>query len=1125
MTSFIVAAPMRITVAASVVMDADSSVVTGPPAATAFTLSGSSSGTTSVPATFTVTPNGVVSGTVVVSLAATNAGSVSPSTLTFTNSSAAQTFTVTRTTDGTSSVSMTNNGGLTNAGTPISFATTSASPGDITTFTVTSSSGGSNLPFAIGHAFRQGDVPSGTPLGGDSSLQITIKNAWPDGSAKFAVIAGRKTLTAGVASTVTLRTNGSVTSGGSLSITDLKATGVTAAISFAGVSVSWATTDWDSPAQTLTSGPELSSWTYRKQIGSDAHLVGWLEVRLHAGGHVQVLPWIENGYLSVASPTAKTGRAVFTLNGSVKYDSINDANFTGPYDSFVCVNAGTVQIAAQCRVCLVSGTQIAHWAGTDPQITPSHNVAYLASTKVVPAYRPTSITEAAIVEWCVTNGSYSPMRTQLTQGMGGTGYSHDIGMLPMNSAIYLVNGDTRAYKAVLNWGFSLGSHAIHYRDQTTNRPLLFATFPNKSTNTGSDLTPTPTGGEPFRYATSHHPAAAYLPYLISGWNWFVEATQFQVTSHYLAMPPASRQTSNCFFTPSAGAYGHNNQGGPRAVGWQWRTMAMCASITPDADTTMRAQFVTALGYNATSYREIHETGTWSGGLAWAPNNLGLMWEPGFPTTDNGKCFGATWQDDFVTMSVGFSWDLDVVTDATAKANLLWFRDFKYKAIVGRLGAQNDVLAWNYRDAAPYNIYIGVPGGGGTTMNWYDTWGEAFSANYPVAGNIGQSHAASNTGLTGNDLLNGNIGGNGMSTSYFGNLQPAISYAVSHEAPGAHAAYTRMATASNWATTITEFNSVPIWGVKPRAEEATVLSAAAAGMSAGQWLQVTAAAVPSSSTFFNDDLNGKIYGYCHKMAYDPVNRQVRFAGKGHLGRHKLVNYDEATNTWSKVTPSFNVDGETDHGYHDNTIDPLTGDHYYRRFNNTVPLRYTYSTGLWSTLPADGGTHTQGGQEFHPSIGAQGGLVSVMGTSIRRWDKATNTWSTAQAITQLTNYQMAMYSPIANVVYVSNDTAWWVVGATGTPTTITSAPISINSANDVALVCPVSGDILLFSMGSPPPPVAYKWNGSAWSALSLSGAPTFPLYGDTSGIMATPLAPYGVVMFMFGTTGAVWLYKHA
>lgn len=691
----------------------------------------------------------------------------------------------------------------------------------------------------MGQAFKQGDVPNAAVLGADVAVQVTAKNTWPDGSLKFAVISGRKTLTANVPATVTLSNTGTVAGGTNLATGDLSS--VTASIGFGSDTASFSSADWGSPFQTIATGPVMSSWTYRKQIGSDAHLVAWLEVRAYLGGQVEVLPWIENCYLSVASANTKSGRATFVLNGSTVYDSIDDADSTSAY-SVVVVSSGTVNLAAQCRMCLVSGTRSSHWTGTDPSITPQHDVAYLVATKVVPAYRPTSINETDIVTWCVTNGNYSPMRTQLTQGMGGTGYSHDIGLLPMTSAMYLVSGDKRAYKAVLTWGFSLGSHCVHYRDQTTNRPLLFASYPTTSTNSGAIVIPSPSGSAPYRYATSHHPASSYLPYLISGWNWFVEEIQFQVTMHYLAATASGRQSANYFLHPSAGAFGHNNQGGPRAIGWQWRTLAMCASITPDADTAMRAQFVTALGYNASSYREIHESGAWAGGLSWAPNNLGLSWEPGFPSVDagSGQVVTAPWQDDFITMSVGLSWDLEVITDATKKADLLWFRDFKYKAIVGRLGEQNRTDVWCYRDAASYNILIGTPGGGGTTMAWHATWGDAYTAN----GTTWRSGpAGSNTGQTGTTLRGGNIdGGGGMSTSYWGNLQPAISYAVDHNAAGALAAYERMLNATNYASNAAELNAIPIWGVKPR----WALPAWASALSVLQWHTISGEGAKLSS---------------------------------------------------------------------------------------------------------------------------------------------------------------------------------------------------------------------------------------------------------------------------------------
>jgi hypothetical protein len=50
---------------------------------------------------------------------------------------------------------------------------------------------------------------------------------------------------------------------------------------------------------------------------------------------------------------------------------------------------------------------------------------------------------------------------------------------------------------------------------------------------------------------------------------------------------------------------------------------MASAIIPDSDTILRDQYINALSYNATSYRQIHEMGLWSGSLnlSWAKNNL------------------------------------------------------------------------------------------------------------------------------------------------------------------------------------------------------------------------------------------------------------------------------------------------------------------------------------------------------------------------------------------------------------------------------------------------------------------------------------------------------------------------
>src|SRR5437764_1418154 len=63
-----------------------------------------------------------------------------------------------------------------------------------------------------------------------------------------------------------------------LTTADLRATNATASIAAGSFgTASWSSTDWANPFMAWVSGPQMCSWIYRKPIGSDAHLVGWLE--------------------------------------------------------------------------------------------------------------------------------------------------------------------------------------------------------------------------------------------------------------------------------------------------------------------------------------------------------------------------------------------------------------------------------------------------------------------------------------------------------------------------------------------------------------------------------------------------------------------------------------------------------------------------------------------------------------------------------------------------------------------------------------------------------------------------------------------------------------------------------
>jgi hypothetical protein len=716
---------------------------------------------------------------------------VAPSAATIPAGQSACQFTVTGPAAGSYSVDFTISPTLPRAGRPGALTVVDRATGPVVSITSATTQ---TAAFTFGQAFCAGDIPSGQHISAnDADIDAVILNRWPDGSAKFALVSGVKAFAANTPLVLRPAPTTSAPGGTLVGTVDLVNSGATASITFGGNTVSWGASDWTSPFRVLSGGRAMSSWHYRKPIGSDPHLVAWLEVRCYRGGTVEVLPWIENGYLSVSSPAVKSGRVSFSLGGTVRYDSIEDANTPGGYSLAATVDAGGVlSLQHHSRHVLVRGGRFSHWLGQPSPIVVTHDRAYLTDTKLVPAYHPASIQESALA---ALTTMYNPGRLcYTTGGMGSTGYASDIGLLPNEAALYLVSGDTRAYAAVVSQGLSLGNYSIHYRDESTNRPLLFAGHPSKSMATQSGL-PTPDSVNANVYASSHHPSGAYLPYLLTGWQWFVEEIQFQVTDHYLARNQSYREDANYFFYWSAWGWAHNEQGGTRAQAWQWRTCAMAAALTPDSDTAIRGQFVAALGYNAKRSRENVQSNN-------AANQFGLV-EPHDPS-EGWKI----WQHAFLTASIGLVWDLDVVSDGAARADLQWFRDHLYKAYAGMLGRSGVATEYSFTRAANYSgIKTGVWASNNTSYTWFTTWGEVWTATW----------GSPNTDATANDLTGGNIGSgsSGLSTSYWGNIQPAIAYAVDHGAAGALAGYQRMVQANGWITRVGQFAAIPVWGIRPR----------------------------------------------------------------------------------------------------------------------------------------------------------------------------------------------------------------------------------------------------------------------------------------------------------------------
>ena len=664
---------------------------------------------------------------------------------------------------------------------------------EVATFTLTSAST-ATAPFTVGHAFKSGDVPSGYGVTVEGA-QVTPKNYWPDGSLKFAIIAGSTALTASVAKTVSVQRNSAYVSGTALTTTDLKnaMSGQTCSIDCGAFgTASWSGTDFDSPFQTWVSGHSMASWVYRKAVGSDAHLVAWIEVRYFSTGAVEVLPWIENGYLTVTSPTNKSATYSFTLGSTVR-------NGGG--------SGSAIDLKHHQRTPLVSDSALSYWLGTDPGVTPQHNAAYLQASETVPTYSATVAPGAALIT--ALPSTFTPLQqgsfTYDTDSMPAPGFAEPIGMLPQHDVLGLVS-TASTFAAIERNGYSAGRYPIYYRDEATNKPVVPLDRPGVcippdrgiyaagGAYSGGTNTPAPTGGNGPVWDTAHCPSVGFMAYLVTGRFFHMETTQFAAAINYLGRANLAVQRGTAgegYLIVDPGSIG------VRDCAWAWRTLVQAITATPDSDTWRSAWTVVAQN-NIDHYHTRY--------VAQSNNPLGYI-QAGTTAYDGTLGRTAPWMHDFLTAAWGYSALQGMPLAAGYQTKLEEFFAFTAKSITHRLGTSG----WAWQNPSVYTARISADSnpnwntGAGT---WYSAT-EAYNATYsPPPGWLAST--------SGNTIGDENLPGSPTAAmrSFLGNLVPAISYAVRLGASGAGAAYARLTGADNWSTLVAAQNSYPGWAISP-----------------------------------------------------------------------------------------------------------------------------------------------------------------------------------------------------------------------------------------------------------------------------------------------------------------------
>lgn len=678
---------------------------------------------------------------------------------------------------------------------------------DVTSFTLTSTAGGTLLPFTVGQAFKQGDVPSGQYLVSDiAEFQADVRNRWNDGpggtpgSVKFAVLSGRKTLSPNVASAVSIKRSSTPSAGVNIAESSLNGKTCTVALGAYGT-VSLASLI-GSPVRSIL-GIQMSEFHYRSAVGSDAHLAVWFFVRSYLGGQVEIETCVENGYIGSTSGTGSSGAGAdksyvptITINGTVRYNN--------------------------------SGASLTHWArsrwmtvnwydGTSgltdfARVTCAHDTTYFKSTKVVPNF---ATAPSATLLNNLTQDIAPLGQADIRTVWGSGGYASHIGVMPEWDAAYLVGGDVRAYRGVLTNSYACSTWQIGFRDENTQRPLRLTDRPGLNLTLGNQnggfVAPaTYTSSNPYPYTAgevSHAPGEGYLAYLISGRWTHLETSAFLAQCSHMYMNPAQRGTNVPTLTNDAtkGGLATDAGGQDRSKAWHFRTTMQTASIYPDtcpttADQNVRTDWINAL--NATFPKMIA-----AGDTASPIGYIGRMYNPGlYGSTITNDLFVSGWQMSAIIQSMALASDIDTFLSTTARAALLTVRDHFYKYVVGILG---DASGWNYRY---YNTYTQV---GGTYVGSAVTWAVSWAAAYT------QALANPETGVTAVSAAEGQIvvaNDNPFDPTNSQTIFPigALAYAVDHGATGATDSWRRLSTCSQWSQYITSGAGVaPQWAITPR----------------------------------------------------------------------------------------------------------------------------------------------------------------------------------------------------------------------------------------------------------------------------------------------------------------------
>lgn len=618
--------------------------------------------------------------------------------------------------------------------------------------TLTAGAAQSNVPVSFGQVFARGDVLVTNSLVGQLSdgtglpLQMDVKATHPDGSVRHAVISAvLPSLSPSESRTINLAKTAAAAQATAPAPTALLAAGFTSQVklTMAGLTYSASADELlkGTNYKTWLAGPIANEWIVSAPLKTadgtaHPHLTARFAIRWYSAiKKARVDVTVENDWAYEAAPQNFTYDAQVLVGGQKVYDKPALTHFHH----------------ARWRKMF--------WWGEAPQVHVRHNTRYLINSRAVPNYdQSIAVSETGLAalgaSWTAANTA--PMGVGIAAAyMPMTGGRQDIGLLPAWSALYLLSMDKRAKDVMLGTADLAGSYSSHYRDKLTDRPVSLMDYPymtilgregdTKNLATGKyEAFPSCASADacttPYTHDSSHQPALAYLPYLVTGDYYYLEELQFWSMWNVFSSNPGYRgDIKGLLYADQV-----------RGQAWSLRTLSEAAYITPDAD-PLKVHFNSFLSNNLDWYNATYTTNAAANALGVITNGYALGY-----ANDTGL---APWQDDFFTAAVGHAAELGFTKAAPL---LAWKSKFAVSRMVGAGACWIDgsIYAMIVRDSSTSPIY--------------STIGQAYTASHTAAFNAlgcNSAQMAANLQLSVGEMT----GYSSSAAGYPSNMQAALAY--------------------------------------------------------------------------------------------------------------------------------------------------------------------------------------------------------------------------------------------------------------------------------------------------------------------------------------------------------------